>query len=59
MRQTPFTVTNLLRDNEATGVLAGLPIRYSIEAQGRHESASTGQWLDEFGMTDGALDLRQ
>jgi len=34
------------RDNAATGKLPGLPIRYPVESEGRHEPASTWQWLE-------------
>lgn len=43
------------RDNEATGVMAGLPIRYPVEDEGRHKPASTEQWLTVFTIDDGSL----
>ncbi len=36
------------RDNEATDVMAGLPIRYPVEEKGRFVPASTKQWLGDF-----------
>ena len=43
------------RDNEATGVMAGLPIRYPVEDEGRHKPASTEQWLTVFTIDGGSL----
>jgi len=43
------------RDGEATGELPGLPIRYPVEARGRHEPATTKQWLEEFTIDDSSI----
>jgi len=43
------------RDGQATGTLPGLPIRYPVETQGRHEPASQQQWLENFSIDDGAI----
>jgi len=54
----PHVIVNgvfVKRDGEATGVLAGLPIRYPVEAETRHEPATTKQWLQEFTIDDGSL----
>ncbi len=47
------------RDNVATGELAGLPIRYPVESEGRHVPATTEQWLREFTIDDGSLTPRE
>ncbi|MGI9220934.1 MAG: aminoacylase [Woeseiaceae bacterium] len=54
----PHVIVNgvfVKRDGEATGELAGLPIRYPAEAEGKHTPATTKQWLDEFTIDDGSL----
>jgi N-acyl-D-amino-acid deacylase len=38
------------RDNEATNIMAGQPIRYPGEDKGRHVTASTEQWLKYFSL---------
>jgi len=47
------------RDNKATGALPGKPIRYPVEAEGRHDPATTEQWLEEFTIDDGSLTPRE
>jgi hypothetical protein len=54
----PHVIVNgvfVKRDNAPTGALPGLPIRYRVESQGRHEPATTKQWLQEFTIDDGSL----
>ena len=54
----PHVIVNgqfVKRDNKATNVMAGQPIRYPVEDQGRHEVASTKQWLAYFAIEDGSL----
>jgi len=36
------------RDDQATGAMPGQPIRYPVEAKGRHVPTTTRQWLDTF-----------
>jgi N-acyl-D-amino-acid deacylase len=40
------------RDNEATNIMAGQPIRYPGEDKGRHVTASTEQWHKYFSLVD-------
>jgi len=57
----PHVIVNSVfvkRNNEATGALPGLPIRYPVESEGRHELATTEQWLEEFSIDDGSLSPR-
>jgi hypothetical protein len=54
----PHVIVNgqfVKRDDTATGIMAGLPIRYPAEDEGRHVPASTKQWLEEFTIDDGSL----
>jgi len=47
----PHVIVNgqfVKRDNKATDVMAGQPIRYPVEEKGRFEPASTKQWLNTF-----------
>ena len=43
------------RDGEATGARPGKPIRYPVQPKGRHEEATTRQWLQTFTIDDGSL----
>ncbi len=57
----PHVIVNgvfVKRDDEPTGELPGLPIRYAVESSGRHEPATTKQWLQEFTIDDGSLRSR-
>jgi len=57
----PHVIVNgqfVKRDNQATGVMAGLPIRYPVEEDARFIPASTEQWLETFTIDDGALAAR-
>ncbi len=57
----PHVIVNgvfVKRDDEPTGALPGLPIRYPVESSGRHEPATTRQWLQEFTIDDGSLSPR-
>jgi N-acyl-D-glutamate deacylase len=54
----PHVIVNgqfVKRDDKATDVMAGQPIRYPVEDQGRHVPASTGQWLEDFSIDDSSL----
>ncbi len=54
----PHVIVNgqfVKRDDEATDIMAGQPIRYPVEDQGRHEPASQRQWLEGFRFDDSAL----
>jgi N-acyl-D-glutamate deacylase len=54
----PHVIVNghfVKRDNEATGVMAGQPIRYPVEPKGRHLRATTEQWLEDFSFDDSAM----
>jgi N-acyl-D-aspartate/D-glutamate deacylase len=54
----PHVIVNgqfVKRDNEATGVMAGQPIRYPVEPKGRHVQATTEQWLEDFSFDDSAM----
>ena len=47
----PHVIVNgqfVKRDNKATNVMAGQPIRYPVEEKGRFVPASTEQWLQNF-----------
>ena len=51
----PHVIVNgqfVKRDDKATDVMAGQPIRYPVEDQGRHVPASTQQWLEDFRIDD-------
>ena len=57
----PHVIVNgifVKRDDKPTGALPGLPIRYAVERTGRHEPATTKQWLQEFTIDDGSLTPR-
>ena len=57
----PHVIVNgvfVKRDEQPTGALPGLPIRYPVESEGRHEPATTKQWLQEFTIDDGSLSPR-
>lgn len=43
------------KDNKATDVMAGLPVRFPVEDKGRHIDAKQEQWKDEMLLDDGAL----
>jgi len=54
----PHVIVNgvfVKRNGEATGALSRLPIHYTAESEGRHEPATTEQWLEEFSIDDGSL----
>jgi len=54
----PHVIVNgvfVKRDDKATGKLPGLPIRFPLEVEGRHNAATTKQWLQEFSIDDGSL----
>ena len=58
----PHVIVNgvfVKRDNQATGELPGLPIRYPVESESRHKPATTEQWLEEFTIDDGSLTPRE
>lgn len=49
----PHVIVNgqfVKRDNKATNVMAGLPIRYPVEEKGRFVPASTEQWFEDFSL---------
>jgi hypothetical protein len=53
----PYVLVNgqfVVKDNVAQHVMAGQPIRYAPEANGRHVPASTKQWVNAFTIDDGA-----
>ena len=55
----PFVLVNgqlVVNDCVAQKVMAGRPIRYAPEAEGRHVPATTRQWLHTHTIDDGALD---
>ena len=55
----PYVMVNgqfVVRDSVAQKVMAGQPIRYEPETEGRHVPASTRQWLKTFTLHDGGLD---
>jgi N-acyl-D-aspartate/D-glutamate deacylase len=57
----PHVIVNgvlVKRDNEATDLMPGEPIRYPVEGSPRHVPASTEQWLEEFTIDDGSLSPR-
>ena len=54
----PHVIVNgqfVKRDGKATNAMAGVPIRYPVEAQGRHEPASQRQWLATFTIDDSSI----
>ena len=54
----PHVIVNgqfVKRDNKATDVMAGQPIRYPVEDEGRHVPATTEQWLEDFSIDDGSI----
>ena len=58
----PHVIVNgvfVKREDKPTGALPGLPIRYPVESAGRHEPATTRQWLQEFTIDDGSLTPRE
>lgn len=57
----PHVIVNgqfVKRDNKATDVMAGQPIRYPVEDEGRHVPASTKQWLEDFSIDDSTMKPR-
>ncbi len=55
----PYVLVNgqfVVSDSVAQKVMAGQPIRYAPEAEGRHIAATKGQWLKTFTLSDGGLD---
>ena len=49
----PHVIVNgqfVKRDNEATDVMAGVPIRYPVEEKGRFVPASKEQWFEDFSL---------
>jgi N-acyl-D-glutamate deacylase len=58
----PHVIVNgqfVKRDGQATGAMAGVPIRYPIENEARWVPATTEQWLNEFTIDDGSLTSRK
>lgn len=58
----PHVIVNgqfVKRDDKATDVMAGRPIRYPVEREGRFEPATTEQWLSDFTVDDGSLAARK
>ena len=54
----PHVIVNgvlVKRDGKATDVFPGLPVRYPVEPEGRHEPAIREQWLQEFTIDDASL----
>ena len=54
----PHVIVNgqfVKRDNKATNVMAGQPIRYPVEKKGRFVPASTKQWLNTFSIDSSQL----
>jgi N-acyl-D-glutamate deacylase len=43
------------RDNQATNVMAGVPIRYPVEEEPRFVPASKEEWIETFTIDDGAV----
>jgi len=51
----PHVIVNgqfVKRDNKATDVMAGQPIRFPVEEKGRFVPATTEQWLKDFSLVD-------
>jgi len=58
----PHVIVNgsfVKRDGQATSAMAGQPIRYPVEREGRFQPASTEQWLSDFTIDDGSLAPRE
>ncbi len=58
----PHVIVNgvlVKRDNKATDAFPGVPIRFPVEAEGRHEPATEEVWLQEFTIDDSTLAPRQ
>ncbi len=54
-RGLPHVIVNgrfAKRNNKATDVMAGLPIRFPVEEKARFVPASTKQWLKDFSLVD-------
>ena len=54
----PHVIVNgviVKRDGEATNRFPGLPVRYPVEEQGRHEPTTQKQWKQEFLIDGSAL----
>ena len=54
----PHVIVNgvfVKRDEKPTGATPGLPIRYAVETNSRHVSATQKQWLNNFTIDSGAL----
>ncbi|MCP4902035.1 MAG: aminoacylase [bacterium] len=54
-RGLPHVIVNgrfVKRDGQATDVMAGQPIRFPVEENGRYVPASTEQWLNDFSLVD-------
>ncbi len=57
----PHVIVNgqfVKRDNKATDVMAGQPIRYPVEKKGRFVPASTKQWLNTFSIDSSSIKPR-
>jgi hypothetical protein len=54
----PHVIVNgqvVKKDNKATDVMAGQPIRYPVEKKPRHVAASQKQWMNNFTIDTGPL----
>jgi len=57
----PHVIVNgqfVKRDNEATNVMAGLPIRYPVEEKGRFVESTQEQWIEELLVDDSSIKPR-
>ena len=58
----PHVIVNgqfVKKDNKATDVFPGQPIRYPVEEKGRFVPATTEQWLKTFTIDDGSVKPRE
>ena len=54
----PHVIVNgqpVKRNGKATNVMAGQPIRFPVEDEGRHVPATTEQWLEDFSIDDSSM----
>ena len=54
----PHVIVNgkfVKKNDKATNVMAGLPIRYPVEAKGRHEPATQEQWKQKMLIDDSSI----
>lgn len=57
----PYVIVNgqfVKKDNKATNVMAGVPIRFPVEEKGRHVDATTEQWQEEMLIDDSSIKPR-